>query len=324
MGVFCLILVGIAGSAFFENSIAQEENTGGDPVVRIADLPIVNALPFYIALEKGYFKEAGVNAEHIKIDSPNLIIDAMLAGQADFTSTSGALAIAGIADTKKPGALKIFAAAGGNPEVPSDVLVVKKDSSLQAVSDLKGKKLGILPGIHWRTTGRHLVRQFGLDPDKDIEIIDIAPALQVPALASGQVDALLTVEPALAIAQVKGVGRELVHGPALQTIGNPFYPGAGIVRTEFAEQYPEVTEKVLAVFERAVKDMREDPEEARPYLLGYTALDESVIPAAPVPVVRMASELSESELDAVQKYYDIFWSEKVVDQPMSFRNMLYR
>ncbi len=43
--------------------------------VKIGYLPAAQALPVFVAMEKGYFKEAGLDVEAVKFDAPNQIID---------------------------------------------------------------------------------------------------------------------------------------------------------------------------------------------------------------------------------------------------------
>jgi len=45
--------------------------------------PLSAGLPFYVAMDRGLFKEAGVNVEAVKFASPNQVVDAMIAGRLD-------------------------------------------------------------------------------------------------------------------------------------------------------------------------------------------------------------------------------------------------
>ncbi len=51
----------------------------GTPKLRIGYWPVASGLPFFAALEKGYFKEAGLNVEPIKFASPQQVMEAILA-----------------------------------------------------------------------------------------------------------------------------------------------------------------------------------------------------------------------------------------------------
>ena len=291
--------------------------------VKIANLSIVQGLPLYLAIEKGYFKEAGLDVEMIKFEAPNQIVDAVLNGQVDFTSPSGAMGILGIADFKNPGKLKIYAAAGGDDVIQNDAILVKSNSTIQGIEELKGKKMGILPGIQWRTIAQHILAQNNLATDKDVTLVELAVGLQGPALASGDIDALLGVEPTPTIIKAKGIGKEFITMVTAKYVANPFYGGAGAVRAEFAAQNPNTTKKVLSIFQRAINEINENPNVARQYLKGNTPLDDSAIAQVPISRFKMYNDLTQNDINAIQKFYDIFSTYKVIDGKMDFKNLIY-
>ena len=291
--------------------------------IRIGDWPAVNGLPEYLALEKGYFKEAGLDVERVKFETPSQLIDASLQGKIDF-GTAMALGITAIVDQKNPGKLKVFAVSGGTKNATNESLIVPISSSISSFKDLRGKKLGIPAGtIQWRTIARDLLAINGLDMDKDLEIVELTPALQVQALAAKQVDALLALEPIPTIAVGKNVATVAVNGPAEQFIADPFYPGALAVNAEFAKNNPETTKKVMAVFDRAMKEISENPDAARQYLKGYTSLTDDIASKVPISIFKNCSELDANDFEAIKKFYDIFSEYNVVDQELNFNNLSY-
>jgi len=111
-----------------------------------------------------------------------------------------------LAESKFPGTFKVFGLQGGGIKVGliNDGLIVKPDSDIKSFADLRGKKLGHVPGIQWRTISRHMVRASGLDPDKDVTLVDLAVGMQVPAVVGGSVDATLSLEPVGSVAVASG------------------------------------------------------------------------------------------------------------------------
>ncbi len=317
--IIILLFAGIVWHSSSDKSATEETNK-----VRIASLPNTQGLPVYLAIEKGYFKNAGLDVELIRFESPNQIIDALLQGNVDFSHPGGAMGIVAIADYKNPGKLKIYAAAGEDTNVQNDALLVRNDSQIESVKDLKGKKLGIMAGtIQWQTIARELLDQNDLTYDKDVKIVEIALGLQAQALASGEVDAILTVEPIPTVIKAKGIGKELISFVAAKSIANPFYAGAGIVRVDFAKENPDTTKKVLDVISMAVDEVNEDPDAARQYLKGYTQLDDDTIAKAPIVLYRMYNDFTENDINAVQKFYDIFTKWEVVNGKLDFKQLIY-
>src|SRR5205085_2403587 len=160
-------------------------------------LPIMQTMAYYVAMEEKLFEKAGIEIDSKMFQNPNQIIDSLVAGQADFGPPGAAAGITVLAEARYPGTFKVFGLQGGGIKVKliNDGLIVKNDSTIASFKDLKGKSLGHLPGIQWRTISRHIVRSNGLDPDKDVRLQEIAVALQVPSVVAGSVDATLSLEP---------------------------------------------------------------------------------------------------------------------------------
>jgi len=322
IGVIVVLLL-IGGVWYFAYKNPQATLTETTKV-RVANLPSLHGLPFYLAIEKGYFKDAGLDIEMTKFEAPNQIIDAIISGQVDFTSTSGASGIAAVADFKNSGKIKIYALSGGDNVVPNDSIVVQKDSTIKSIQELRGKKVGILPGIQWRTIVKSVFTQHNLDSDKDITIVELAPALQAQALASGQIDALVAIEPMLTTVKGKDIGKEIVRGMTNQFIANPFYGGAGIVNVDFAKKNPTTTAKIIEIVDRAIKEIKENPQITNQYLKGYTPLEDGLLQQAPVLRFQMANNLTSDEITAGQKFLDIFSTYKIIDGKIDFEKLLYK
>ncbi|MFA7302508.1 MAG: ABC transporter substrate-binding protein [Candidatus Paceibacterota bacterium] len=318
--IICAALL-LGGGAYLVADNVPLSETGH---VRIANLPVVQGLPLYVAVEKGYFKEAGITVEIIKYEAPNQIIDAVMAGQVDFTSPSGALGITGIADAKNPGKLKVYAISGGTQGNSGASFVVPSGSTLSQLSDLRGKRLGILAGtIQWRTITREILAQYDLDMDRDLTIVELAPAVQVGALAAGQVDALLALEPVPTISVGKNIARLWIADPTVQHIADPAWLGAGVVNTAFAKQNPETTEKTIQILSRAADEINRNPDAYRQYLRGYTSLTDDLVAKVPIVSFKVCTQITPSDVAAIQKFFDIFTKHNVVAERIGVQDILY-
>ncbi|HYI27201.1 MAG TPA: ABC transporter substrate-binding protein, partial [Bradyrhizobium sp.] len=87
---------------------------------------------------------------------------------------------------------------------------VKDDSPIKTIADLKDKTIGISV-IGGGTHGPFnlMLRKAGLDPDKDIKLVEVGFALSEDALRSGRVDAVNMNQPFAARAEAKGGTRKL-------------------------------------------------------------------------------------------------------------------
>lgn len=117
------------------------------------------------------------------------VIEALRSGAADI----GAVGEAPIPIAVSNGVTDIVAIAlEANPGSSGGYyLAAQPGSGIETVADLKGKKVAYPPG-----TGRHMIvagllAQAGLDPQADIEAVELAGAEVAPTFASGAVDAAI-------------------------------------------------------------------------------------------------------------------------------------
>ncbi|VVB53520.1 NMT1/THI5 like protein [uncultured archaeon] len=302
---------------------APKETPKETTQVTVAYLPVAQVLPLSLAIEKGYFTKAGINVTAVRFESPNLLMDAIVAGRADFGAPGTASGITGIVESKKPGELKVYEFIGGGDDVINDLLLVRKNSTLQSIADLKGKNLGILPGIQFRTIARHILAQNNLTADKDVAITEIAPGLQVQALAAGQVDALLTIEPMGTVAKENGIGKDLIRSPMVTYISNPWYGAVGVVRTQYAQENPETTKKFIEVLAHATDEINSNPESSKQYLKGYVSLSDQLIQKTPLPVYKMYTDFTKKDVDSYQQFLDIFTKYGVINGTVNANNLIY-
>lgn len=287
-------------------------------------LPIMQTTAYFVALEEKLFEKACIEIVSNKLESPNQIIDALIAERADFGPPGAAAGIAMIAESKFPGKLKVFGLQGGGIAVDriNDGLIVKPDSPIKSFADLKGKTLGHVPGIQWRTISRHMVRASGLDPDTDVKLVDLAVAMQVPAVVGGTVDATLSLEPVGSIAVASGKAIRAVTNPVAKVIADPFYSGASIMTTKFMKERPEVARRVVDVIDQATDLVNANFAKYKPVLTKYTPTKDDQLELLAQPYLRGFKDLNETDLKSYQALVDVFIKEGVLTGPLNVRDKL--
>lgn len=294
--------------------------------VTSAWLPIMQTTAYYVALEEGLFEKACIKVDSNKMQSPNHIIDALVAGRADFGPPGAAAGIAMLAEEKFPGTFKVFGLQGGGIDVDliNDGLIVKTGSSIKSFADLKGYTIGHVPGIQWRTITKHLVRSAGLDPEKDVKLIDLAVPQQVPAVLGGSVDATLSLEPVGSIAaSTDGVDRAVIN-PVAQVIADPFYSGAAVLTMKFINERPAVAKKIVQIIDEATALAMSDFDKYKAIIPKYTAIREEQLGLLAKPYLRSFSDLSETDLNSYQAFVDVFVSEGVMKEKMDVRTKMLK
>jgi NitT/TauT family transport system substrate-binding protein len=317
------VLAHAASALLLGASVAHAACDKTDKVTAVW-LPIMQTTAYYVALEEKLFEKACIEIVSTKMESPNQIIDALIAERADFGPPGAAAGIAMIAETKFPGKLKIFGLQGGGIAVNriNDGLIVKPDSPVKSFADLKGKTLGHVPGIQWRTISRYMVRASGLDPDSDVRLVDLAVSMQVPAIVGGTVDATLSLEPVGSIAVASGKAVRAVTNPVAMVIADPFYSGASIMTTKFLKDRPDVARRVVAVIDEATDKVNVDFARYKPVISKYTPVKEDQLEFLAQPYLRGFKDLNDSDLKSYQALIDVFIKEGVLSGPLNVRDKL--
>ena len=130
-------------------------------------------------------------------------------------------------------------------------LVVRKDEKIREVKDLKGKKIGYVPGTMHEILLRETLSRNGLSPDRDVLLTRVDFFDMGMALARGSIDAFLSGEPFPTIAVEQGYGRILSYPYYGETIGSI---NAGmIVRRETIEKNPDLVYRLVAAHAEATR-----------------------------------------------------------------------
>jgi NitT/TauT family transport system substrate-binding protein len=289
-------------------------------------LPIMQTTAYYVALEEGLFEKACIEIASNKLEAPNQIIDALVGARADFGPPGAAAGISMLAESKFPGTFKVFGLQGGGIKVGliNDGLIVKPDSDIKSFADLKGKKLGHVPGIQWRTISRHMVRSAGLDPEKDVTLVDLAVGMQVPAVVGGSVDATLSLEPVGSVAVASGQAKRAMTNPVAQVIADPFYSGVSLLTVKFLKERPQVAKKVVAVIDEATRLANADFDKYKPIIPKYTPIRPEQLAVLAKPYLRMFSELDETDLNSYQALVDVFQKEGVLQSRIDVREKILK
>jgi sulfonate transport system substrate-binding protein len=122
----------------------------------------------------------------------------------------------------------------------ASAILVPKDSTIQKVEDLKGKKVAIAKGSSSHNLTIQALAKHGLS-FKDIEPVYLAPADAVAAFSTGRVDAWTIWDPYFAIAENKHNARVLVDTTDKDLDSNSFY----LANKDFAQNHPDVLKAAL-------------------------------------------------------------------------------
>ncbi|GMO00842.1 taurine ABC transporter substrate-binding protein [Parageobacillus thermoglucosidasius] len=204
-------------------------------------------------LEKKY---PNIKINWIKFDSGRDVNNAMASGSIDFGLVGTPPGSIGIAN-KLP--YKVYYLHDMIGE--SEALVVKKDSGIQSLKDLKGKKIATTfsSTSHFSLLGA--LKAEKINPEKDgITLLDMQPPDIYAAWKRDDIDGAYIWQPTQTKLINEG-GRVIVTSKDLSKKG--IVTGEfGIVNKEFARKYPEIVKGYISVLDKAVHYYRNKPKEA--------------------------------------------------------------
>jgi NitT/TauT family transport system substrate-binding protein len=295
------------------------------PKIRIGYWPIAAGLPFYAAVEKGYFKEAGLDVEPIKFAAAQQIMEAMLAGRCDGSANGTGSANLAIGEIASPGTFKIFCANPSNVKNVLDEFLVPVASTAKVMSDLKGKKLSSGPGIQNVTLAKTVLERGGAT---GATVIELPIGQHVAALAAGQVDAVYTLEPTGTIGRLNGSTRVLEAGVISKYIlGDamaPWFGGSASLTAEFVKNHPVETKKFVTAYAKGIALVRNNAAEARQYLKGYTAIEGALTSEVPLAAYTLYNEFTAKDIGHFQKFFDLFSDKGIFSSRLMVDTMLYK
>lgn len=210
--------------------------------------------PFAIAVEKGYFKDEGVNITGIvSSQGGGTSVRNLLASGAPYAEISPGVVV----DAIQQGA-KLKLVSDNALSVADIAWVVKANSPMKTIADLKGRKLGYTnPRSTTQGLSMFLLAAARLKPE-DVELVRTGGFGEgLTALGAGLVDATPIGEPLLSLNISKF--RVLAWG---QDVLPPLDNVDGVVTTAAAERQGDKIKAIIRARRRAVKFIYEHPDEA--------------------------------------------------------------
>ena len=245
LALFAVLLSACGGAA----PAAQE-----DPTLKIAVLPILDALPMYVADAQGYFKDAGIKVEFVPVASAAERDQVMQAGQADGMINDLISTVFYNKDGQKIAVVRL--ARNASPTDAEYSILAAKDSGITKPADLKGVEIGISQGTVIDYTTQRLLENAGLQAAdiKTTNVPKIPDRLQL--LAEGQLKAANLPEPFASLAEQSG---------AVRVVDDRSLPSVGTSEISFnvntLKSKPETVKKFLAALEKATADVNADPDQ---------------------------------------------------------------
>jgi ABC-type nitrate/sulfonate/bicarbonate transport system substrate-binding protein len=260
-----IILVGILTVAFASWS-CKGGSSGKTESIAMGMLPAEAWALVYVADEKKFFKDNGLDVIMKSYETAVAAINGMIKGEVDLAPTSEFVFV-GKAFQKEN-----ISIIGSIVKADAWHIIGRKDHGIKDIADLKGKRIG-LPrgGIGEFYLGRFLDLH-GLNI-ADVTLIHTKPSELPDAIGKGSVDAVIVW-----LLYVNQIKERLVNGAVMWPAqGNQ--AGYGVIsgRNDWITGYPERVRRVLSSFSRAEEYVIQHPTQAKAILQKRLQVDAAFV-----------------------------------------------
>jgi NitT/TauT family transport system substrate-binding protein len=274
--------------------------------VKVGVFPTASSLPYFVAIERGFFKEQNIEPETIRLIGGPPNIAAMISNQIEAAIVLVTIEAMN-ANLKKPGVAMYIGVHSQNKTYQMEQFVVRKGYSAESLKDLKGARIMSAPGPANVVAAKAVLAKVGLkEGDYTIDQLDMSQHVNV--MTAGTFDAGYTLEPQASTMRKLGVARTLEAGVITKYIlgnenGNAFAAGCALT-SDFIKGRPDVARRFAAVWKKGIEFVNENPQEARKYLAKNTLTPEDVVDTVPMVRYFMAADLTPQHKAEFQKFID--------------------
>lgn len=227
------------------------------------------AAPLFLAIDKGYFKEQGIDVVVEPASTPMEAITrlALANGAAEPThdlSIGDINSLIRYRDQNPPtGIQAVFIVY----DKPTYALIGRKSRGVQFVKDTENRKVAAPAADPAAQVWPLFAKLNAIDTSK-VTILNVGLQVRVPMLVSGEVDALLGSNfAAFADLKDRGVAADDLVVFLMADYGIQLYGSAILASAQFQAEQPEAIKGFLRAYSRALRDTVQNPEAAIEHVL---------------------------------------------------------
>jgi sulfonate transport system substrate-binding protein len=229
----------------------------------------------------------------------NRSLEYLNSGGVDFASSASLSAVLARANGSPIKSVYVYSRAEWT------ALVVRKDSTLQSVADLKGKKIAATKGTDPYLFTLRALQQAKLSKD-DVELLHLQHPDGRIALEKGDVDAWAGLDPHMAASEIQAGSRLLYRNKDFNSYG------VVSVTERYAKEHPEAINTVLRAYEQAREWSLKNPEELAKLLATESGLPLDVAKLQLTRTDISSPKLTDKDVTASKAAAPILVSEELV------------
>src|SRR5438045_7448410 len=233
--------------------------------VAVGVFPLSSSLPYFVAVEKGFFKEENIEPEMTKLMGGPPNVAAMMTNQIEVSAVL--VTLEGLnANVKKPGVAMYIALNSQTKVWKMEQFVVRNGFKAETIADLKGAKLMSAPGPANLNTAKAILAKNGLkEGDYTIDQLDMGQ--HVNAMTAGTFDGGYTLEPNASMMIRAGIARSLevavISKYILGDDSADAYAAGCAMTSDFIHNRPEVAKHLAGAWAKTIDTIKQNPDEAR-------------------------------------------------------------
>jgi len=294
--------------------------------VKVGVFPISSSLPYFIAIDKGFFKEVDIEPETIKLMGGPPNVAALMTNQIEVSAVL--VTLEGLnADVKKPGVAMYIAMHSQNTRYKMEQFVVREGlaDKVKTLKDLKGLKLMSAPGPANLNTAKGILAKVGLkEGDYTIDQLDMGQ--HVNAMKAGTFDAGYTLEPSATIMHKLKAAKTIEDGViAKYILGSPdadAYAAGCAFTSDFIAKRPDVAKRFAQAWAKAIEYIKANPAEAQKHLAKNTMTPPDLVDVVPPLGYIMTKDMSPKQLGYLQTFADFGHDIGVVPEKIDVKKYL--
>lgn len=300
----CVFLAVVA--IFAATQFAVIKSHTKKPTVRIGYVNLAASLPLFVAHDAKLFEEEGLAVEMIEFKSGNDLAVAGATKQLDVMATLATNAAIDAMSTSNS-RFRVFMVNTYKPAndqgLATDYLLARPGLN---IGDLRNRTIAFFPGSVSRVAARIVLRKHGLN-EKDYRYLELSPPQWLPSLKSGQIDAVLGIEPFATQIMDEGVAVPVIRGFLNEMSPTP--PLSAFWFTANLED-AHTQDAVVKVFRKAVSQIEQDNRQSRDILTKRTAIAPDVASRITLNDWRFVDD--PDVINALEKFVQVLGEEQAI------------
>mgnify|MGYP001098153543 CR=1 FL=1 len=312
------VLCGCSGDKPVNNTNKTEATSGSQNTkkdlkkINIGYLASPGHVLYFVAKEKGFFQEQGLDAELFLFTNSGEGLNAINSGKIDVGSFGTAAPLTFIA---KGTDFTIFG--GQQTEGHGIIATPEKAKELTDLNSFKGKTIATVRLATGDVVFRGALKEAGIDWNKDLTINELdSPAAVLEAVKKGSVDAGIVWTPFIKLAEKQGLQIVKYSGDlvSMHTCCRQ------VAQTSKIKESPEVYEKFEAALIRAYKFYMENQDETVDIMSKYVKVDKDVLKAETYG--GHIHSIPDPDKAGVEKFWDLIRQSGYITSDLDINNYI--